>query len=93
MGIYAATTRRTLDGKNPTGWIPEQRITVAQAVHAYTIGSAFAEHQETVKGSIEPGKLADLVVLSDDIFTIQPEAIEKTRVDMTIFDGKVIYQR
>jgi predicted amidohydrolase YtcJ len=62
-------------------------------VHAYTIGSAFAEHQETVKGSIEPGKLADLVVLSDDIFTIQPEAIEKTRVDMTIFDGKVIYQR
>ena len=55
--------------------------------------STFAEHQETVKGSIEPGKLADLVVLSDDIFTIPPEAIEKTRVDMTIFDGKVIYQR
>ena len=93
MGIYAATTRRTLDGKNPNGWIPEQCITVAQAVHAYTMGSAFAEHQETVKGSIEPGKLADLVVLSDDIFTIPPEAIEKTRVDMTIFDGKVIYQR
>jgi predicted amidohydrolase YtcJ len=57
------------------------------------MGSAFAEHQETVKGSIEPGKLADLVVLSDDIFTIPPEAIENTRVDMTIFDGKVIYQR
>jgi predicted amidohydrolase YtcJ len=92
-GIYAATTRRTLDGKNPNGWIPEQRITVAQAVHAYTVGSAFAEHQETIKGSIEPGKLADLVVLSDDIFTIPPEAIEKTKVDMTIFDGKVIYQR
>jgi len=93
MGIYAATTRHTLDGKNPNGWIPEQRITVAQAVHAYTMGSAYAEHQETVKGSIEPGKLADLVVLSDDIFTIPPEAIEKTKVDMTIFDGKVIYQR
>ncbi len=93
MGIYAATTRRTLDGKNPNGWIPEQRITVAQAVHAYTVGSAYAEHQEKVKGSIEPGKLADLVVLSDDIFTIPPEAIEKTKVDMTIFDGKVIYQR
>jgi len=92
-GISAASTRRTLDGKNPNGWIPEQRISVAQAVHAYTIGSAFAEHQETVKGSIEPGKLADLVVLSDDIFTIPPEAIEKTKVDMTIFDGKVIYQR
>jgi hypothetical protein len=92
MGIYAATTRRTLDGKNPSGWMPEQRITVAQAVHAYTMGSAFAEHQETIKGSIEPGKLADLVVLSDDIFTIPPEAIEKTKVDLTIFDGKVIYQ-
>jgi predicted amidohydrolase YtcJ len=93
MGIYAAATRRTLDGKTPDGWIPEQRITVAQAVHAYTIGSAYAEHQEQLKGSIEPGKLADLVVLSDDIFTIPPESIEKTKVDMTIFDGKLIYQR
>ena len=93
MGIYAAATRRTLDGKNPNGWIPEQRITVAQAVHAYTMGSAFAEHQEKVKGSIEPGKLADLVVLSDDIFTIAPEAIENTKVDMTIFDGRVVYER
>ena len=93
MGIYAATTRRTLDGKSPNGWIPEQRITVAQAVHAYTMGSAFAEHQENIKGSIEPGKLADLVVLSEDIFTIPPEAIDKTKVDLTIFDGKIIYQR
>ncbi|UWZ82758.1 amidohydrolase [Occallatibacter riparius] len=93
MGIYAATTRRTLDGNNPNGWVPEQRITVAQAVHAYTMGSAFAEHQEKVKGSIEPGKLADLVVLSEDIFTIPPEAIEKTKVDMTIFDGRVVYER
>jgi len=93
MGIYAAATRRTLDGKTPNGWVPEQKITVAQAVHAYTVGSAFAEHQETVKGSIAPGKLADLVVLSDDIFAIPPAAIEKTKVEMTIFDGKVIYQR
>ena len=92
-GISAAALRRTLDGKNPNGWTPEQRISVAQAVHAYTMGSAFAEHQEKVKGSIEPGKLADLVVLSDDIFTIAPEAIEKAKVDITIFDGKVIYQR
>ena len=92
MGIYAAATRRTLDGKNPNGWVPEQRVTVAQAVHAYTLGSAFAEHQERVKGSIEPGKLADLVLLSDDIFTIPPQNIDKTRVEMTIFDGKVVYQ-
>src|SRR5579863_3003967 len=93
MGIYAATTRQTLDGKNPGGWIPEQRITVAQAVHAYTVGSAFAEHQEKVKGSIEPGKLADLVILSDDIFSIAPEKIQNTKVDMTIFDGRVIFER
>jgi predicted amidohydrolase YtcJ len=93
LGIYAATTRRTLDGKTPGGWIPEQCITVAQAAHAYTVGSAFAEHQEKVKGSIEPGKLADLVVLSDDIFSIPPEQIQKTKVDMTVFDGRVIYER
>jgi predicted amidohydrolase YtcJ len=92
MGIYAAATRRTLDGKTPQGWVPEQRITVAQAVHAYTVGSAFAEHEEAAKGAIIPGMLADLVVLSDDIFAIAPEAIEKTKVEMTIFDGKVIYQ-
>jgi predicted amidohydrolase YtcJ len=92
MGIYAAATRRTLDGKHPGGWAPEQRITVAEAVHAYTVGSAYAEHQETVKGSLEPGKLADLVVLSADIFHIAPEEIEKARVAMTVFDGAVIYQ-
>ena len=63
MGIYAAATRRTLDGKNPDGWVPEQKITVAEAVHAYTIGSAYAESEERIKGSIAPGKLADLVVL------------------------------
>ena len=91
-GIYAATTRRTLDGRNPQGWVPEQRITIAQAVHAYTMGSAFAEHQETVKGSLEPGKLADLAVLSSDIFRIAPPQIEKTHVFMTVFDGKIIYQ-
>jgi hypothetical protein len=93
MGIYAAATRQTLDGKNPNGWTPEQRITVAQAVHAYTVNSAFAEHQEKVKGSIEPGKLADLVVLSNDIFSIPPDQIQKTTVDLTIFDGRVIFER
>jgi len=93
MGIYAATTRRTLDGKNPGGWIPAQKITVAEAVHAYTMGAAYAEYQENLKGSIEPGKLADFVVLTDDIFHEDPVLIEKTRVEMTIFGGKVIYDR
>ncbi|MGA9717296.1 MAG: amidohydrolase [Acidobacteriaceae bacterium] len=91
MGIYAAVTRRTLDGKNPNGWVPEQKITVEQAVHAYTVGAAYAQFDEKQKGSLEPGKLADIAVLSKDIFPIDPVEIEKTRVDLTIFDGRVIY--
>ncbi len=90
MGIYGAVTRRTLDGKHPDGWVPEQKITVEEAVHAYTMGSAYASFDEKIKGSIEPGKLADLVVLSDDIFSIDPVKIADTKVWMTIFDGRII---
>jgi hypothetical protein len=93
LGIYAAVTRRTLDGKRPQGWVPEQKITVAEAVRAYTMGAAYASFDEKIKGSIEVGKLADLAVLSADIFKINPVEIEKTKVVMTIFDGKVIYER
>jgi len=93
IGIYAAATRRTLDGKHPDGWVPEQKITVAEAIRAYTMGSAYASFDEKIKGSIEPGKLADLVVVSDDILSIPPAEIEKTRVETTVFDGKVIYRR
>jgi predicted amidohydrolase YtcJ len=93
MGIYAAVTRRTLDGKRPQGWVPEQKISVAEAVRAYTMGSAYASGDEKVKGSIEVGKLADLVALSADIFKIDPAEIEKTKIVMTIFDGKVIFKR
>ncbi|MFN7946353.1 MAG: amidohydrolase [Blastocatellia bacterium] len=93
MGIYAAATRRTLDGKHPQGWVPEEKITVAEAIRAYTMGSAYASFDEKLKGSIEPGKVADLAVLSADILTINPVEIEKTKVMMTVFDGKVIYER
>ncbi|MCI0339447.1 MAG: amidohydrolase [Acidobacteria bacterium] len=92
MGIYAAVTRRTLDGKRPQGWVPEQMITVAEAVRAYTLGSAYAGFDEKIKGSIEVGKLADLAVLSDDIFKINPVEIEKVRVVLTIFDGRVVHE-
>ena len=92
LSIYAAATRRTLDGKNPGGWIPEQKITVEETVRAYTVGSAYAEFAENVKGTITPGKLADLVVLSQDIFRIDPIEIEKTRVVTTIMDGRIIYR-
>ncbi|HEY0379537.1 MAG TPA: amidohydrolase [Pyrinomonadaceae bacterium] len=92
MGIYAAVTRRTLDGKNPAGWVPEQKITVEEAARAYTVGSAFAEFADDVKGTITTGKLADLVILSDDIFTIDPVKIEGVRVLTTIMDGRVVFE-
>jgi predicted amidohydrolase YtcJ len=91
LTIYAAVTRATLDGKHPEGWFPEQKLTVAESVEAYTMGSAFAEFQEKEKGSITPGKLADMVILSDDIFTIRPEAIRNVKVETTILGGKIIY--
>jgi predicted amidohydrolase YtcJ len=91
LGIYAAVTRATLDGKNPNGWFPEQKLTVAEAVNAYTMGSAYAEFQEKEKGSITPGKLADMVILSDDIFTIDPITIRDVKVLKTFVGGKLIY--
>ena len=92
FGVYAAVTRRTLDDKNPNGWIPEQKISVAETVRAFTWGSAYAEFQENVKGTIEPGKLADFVILSDDIFTIDPVKIRDVRVLTTVVNGKVVYE-
>lgn len=92
-GIYAAVTRRTLDGKNPGGWLPEQKISVEDAVKCYTINNAYAAFEENIKGGIEPGKLADFVVLTEDILTIDPVDIINVKVDQTIFDGEVIYQR
>ena len=91
-GIWAAVTRRTLDGKHPDGWIPAQKISVEEAVRAYTVGSATAEFQEKVKGTLTPGKLADLVMLDRNIFTIDPAEIEKTRVVLTVLDGRVVFE-
>jgi hypothetical protein len=91
LTVYAAVTRRTLDGKNPKGWIPEQKITVEEAVRAYTVGSAFAEFQDGVKGTITPGKLADLVILSRDIFKIDPSEIENVKVVLTVMNGQIVY--
>jgi predicted amidohydrolase YtcJ len=89
--IYATVTRATLDGKNPGGWVPEQKLTVAEAVEAYTMGSAYAEFQEKEKGSIAAGKLADFVILSDDIFKIPHEAIKDVKVEATFVGGKLVY--
>ncbi|PYV60157.1 MAG: amidohydrolase [Acidobacteria bacterium] len=91
LTIYAAVTRATLDGKNRNGWFPEQKLTVAEAIEAYTMGSAFAEFQENEKGSITPGKLADMVLLSQDIFSIEPEKIRQTKVLKTFVGGKLVW--
>lgn len=93
LGLYAAVTRRTLDGKNPNGWVPEQKITLKESIEAYTMGSAYAEFQETQKGSVTRGKLADLVILSDDILAIDPLKLPDVKVVTTITGGKVVYQK
>jgi len=91
LTIYAAVTRATLDGKNPDGWFPEQKLTVVEAIEAYTMGSAYAEFQEKDKGSITPGKLADMILLSDDILSIDPAKIRDVKVLKTIVGGRLVW--
>ena len=92
LGLYAAVTRATLDGKHPAGWFPEQKLTIQEAIEAYTMGSAFAEFQDREKGSITPGKLADMVLLSEDILTIEPAKIRAVKVLKTIVGGKLVFE-
>jgi predicted amidohydrolase YtcJ len=92
QGIYAAVTRATLDGKNPGGWFPEQRLTIEEAVLCYTVNNAYASFEEHLKGTLEPGKLADMVVLSHDVFAIPPADIRNVCVVMTVVDGQVVYE-
>ena len=92
-GIYAAVTRRTLDGMNPDGWVPEQKITVEEALKAYTINAAYASFEESIKGTLEPGKLADFVVLDHDITTIDPVEIWDMKVQQTWVGGKKVFDR
>jgi hypothetical protein len=91
LGIYAAVTRRTLDGINPGGWVPEEKVSVEEAVRAYTVNGAWVEFAEGTKGTIAVGKVADLVVLDRDIFSIPAEEIVRAKVRMTILDGRIIY--
>jgi hypothetical protein len=91
LTLYAATTRATLDGKNPNGWFPEQKLNIQEAIEAYTVGSAYAEFQENEKGSITPGKLADMVLLSDDVLKIDPVKIRDVKVLKTWVGGKLTF--
>ncbi|MEO5589041.1 MAG: amidohydrolase, partial [Gemmatimonadaceae bacterium] len=90
-GIYAAVTRRTLDGANPEGWVPSQKISVAEALTAYTVNAAYASHEESIKGSLERGKLADFVIIDRDLTTIPPESIADAVIRLTVVGGKIVY--
>ncbi|MGH7644296.1 MAG: amidohydrolase [Gemmatimonadales bacterium] len=92
-GVYAAVTRRTLDGKHPEGWVPRQRISLAEALRAYTAGNAWALFAEGKWGTLEPGKYADLVVLDRDLFTMPADSLSRPRVRYTIVGGRVVYSR
>ena len=91
-GIYAAVTRRDRQGEPEGGWYPEERISVAEAVRGYTAGPARATGRQQIQGAIRPGAWADMIVLSRDIFEIPPEEIAETEVDLTIFDGRVVFR-
>ena len=92
-GIYAAVTRRTLDDRHPDGWVPEQKITVEQALRAYTSGGAWAAFREQELGTIAPGMLADLVLIDRDITRAAPETIRDARVMLTVVGGRIVYDR
>ena len=92
-GIYAAVTRRTLDDRRPGGWVPEQKITVEDALRAYTTGAAYAEYAERDKGTIARGMVADLVLIDRDLTRIAPETLRDARVMMTVINGRVVFER
>jgi predicted amidohydrolase YtcJ len=92
-GVYAAVTRLTLDGKNPNGWVPKQKISVEESLRAYTIDAAYSAFSETTLGSLVPGKLADLVILDRNVFEIPTDEINSVQVTATMVGGKVVYRR
>ena len=93
LGIYAAVTRQTLGGEPEEGWFPEERVDLETALRAYTINNAWAAGEEEIKGSLEPGKLADIVVVDRDLFSLDPAMLKNCRVLYTIVGGQVVYQR
>lgn len=93
LGIYSAVTRRTLDGKHPNGWVPAEKITVEEALRAYTSGNAYGVFAERTRGKLAAGYLADLVLLDQDLTAIPPEAIERVGVRATVVGGKVVFSR
>lgn len=93
LGIYAAVARQDERGQPAGGWYPEECLSVAEAIHGYTMGPAFLASKQHIQGSITPGKWADLIILSRNLFEIKPAEIAETKVDLTVFDGQVVYNR
>jgi predicted amidohydrolase YtcJ len=93
LGLYAAVTRMTLSGQPEGGWFPRERLTTEEAIRAYTLNTAYAGYEEHMKGSLTAGKLADFVVLSDDLLTMDPRGIKDVEVVTTFVGGKVVYRR
>jgi hypothetical protein len=93
QGIYAAVTRRTLDDRNPGGWFPEQRITVGEALRAYTAGTAYAGFLDDEVGVLRPGMLADVTLLDRDLFTVPAESLGTARAQATVVGGRVVFER
>lgn len=91
-GLQMAVTRQTREGRPEGGWLPEQRVTLPQAIEAYTLGAAYAGRREKIEGSLEPGKLADLIVVSQNVFEVDPHTIAITKVLTTMVGGRVVYQ-
>ena len=92
LGLYAAVTRKTLSGQPEGGWFPQEKITIEEAIRAYTLNTAFAGFEEDIKGSLEVGKLADYLILSDNLLTMDPDGIKDVKVLMTVVGGKVVYE-
>jgi len=90
--VQNALTRQTLEGMPPGGFVPQERISLEDAIRGYTLGAAFAGRREKSEGSLEPGKLADLIILSQDLFQIAATKIGDTQVLLTMVGGKVVYQ-
>jgi hypothetical protein len=92
LGLYVAVTRQDLEGRPAGGWLPEQKLSIADAVYAYTMGGAFAMRREKEEGSIEAGKLADLILVSQNLFEVESSKIAETQVVLTMVGGRVVYE-
>ena len=92
-GVYAITTRQGMDGYPEGGWFPEERVTVYEALSMYTRNAAYVSFEEDLKGTIEPGKLADFVVLDADVFQTAPEKIKDIQIERTYLGGRLVYSK